>query len=165
MDRRAITISGIVQGVGFRPHIYRLASSLHLQGVVRNFSGGVIIEVEGEPHVLDYFLTKLTTESPPLARIDALQWSSRPPQGDVAFHIASSELDEAGPIFIAPDVATCEDCVAELFDPGDRRYRYPFLNRTNCGPRLTIITGAPYDRPRTSMAGFAMCPACRAEYE
>ena len=165
MDRRAIAISGIVQGVGFRPYVYKLASRLHLQGCIRNVAGGVLVEVEGESHALDRFLSELTDKPPPLARIDELNWSSRPPRGEPSFRIEPSESDATSPIFISPDVATCDDCVAELFDPRDRRYRYPFLNCTNCGPRLTIITGAPYDRERTSMAAFAMCPACRAEYE
>ncbi len=165
MVRRAITISGIVQGVGFRPHIYRLASRLGIHGFIGNTGGGIVIEVEGQPEALDRFLAELTTQPPPLARIDELRWSSQPTRGDTAFRIEPSALDESGPVFISPDVATCADCVAELFDPRDRRYRYPFLNCTNCGPRLTIVTGAPYDRERTSMVGFAMCPACRAEYE
>ena len=165
MDRRAIAICGIVQGVGFRPHVYGLATRLRLGGFIKNVSGGVLIEVEGESHSLDRFLDELTDSPPPLARIDELRWSSRPARGDPSFRIEPSERDDASPIFIAPDVAACDDCLAELFDPGDRRYRYPFLNCTNCGPRLTIITGSPYDRERTSMASFAMCPACRAEYD
>jgi hydrogenase maturation protein HypF len=165
MDRRAITISGIVQGVGFRPHVYLMAHRLQLRGFVGNRGASVLVEVEGDPNALDQFVSDLTNAPPPLARIDDLRWSSRPPRGDPSFRIEPSEVDPASPIFISPDVATCEDCLAELFDPRDRRYRYPFLNCTNCGPRLTIITGAPYDRERTSMAAFAMCPACRAEYE
>jgi hydrogenase maturation protein HypF len=165
MDRRVIAIRGIVQGVGFRPFVYGLAMRLRLHGFIKNSSGGVLIEIEGEPSALDRFLSELTSKPPSLARIDALRWSSRPLRGDPLFRIEPSELDESGPIFISPDVATCDDCVAELFDPRDRRYRYPFLNCTNCGPRLTIVTGAPYDRERTSMATFAMCPACRLEYE
>jgi hydrogenase maturation protein HypF len=165
MDRRAIAINGIVQGVGFRPHVYGLATQLRLQGFVKNVNGGVLIEVEGEPHSLDRFLDELTAQPPTLARIDELRWSHRPTRGDPSFRIEPSELDDASPIFISPDVATCDDCVAELFDPSDRRYLYPFLNCTNCGPRLTIVTGSPYDRERTSMASFAMCPDCRAEYD
>jgi hydrogenase maturation protein HypF len=165
MDRRAIAINGIVQGVGFRPHVYGLATRLCLRGFIKNVSGGVLIEVEGEPHSLDRFLAELTAHPPPLARIDELRWSSRPVRGDSVFRIESSRRDDDSPIFLSPDVATCDDCLAELFDPRDRRYLYPFLNCTNCGPRLTIITGSPYDRERTSMASFAMCPECRAEYE
>ncbi len=166
MDRRAIAISGIVQGVGFRPYVYGLATRLRLYGFIQkprrrgHHRGG-----GGAARRWIDSCRDLTSKPPPLARIDELHWSSRPPRGDPSFRIEPSEVDATSPIFISPDVATCDDCVAELFDPPDRRYRYPFLNCTNCGPRLTIITGAPYDRERTSMAGFAMCPACRAEYE
>lgn len=165
MDRRAITIRGIVQGVGFRPWIYGLASRMGLNGFVRNQSGDVLIEVEGEPRCLDRFLDELTAGPPPLARIDDVRWQALGLRGDPQFRIEPSEADRSGSIFIAPDVATCDDCLAELFDPADRRYRYPFLNCTNCGPRLTIIRGVPYDRPRTTMARFVLCPACRGEYE
>src|SRR5262249_37837602 len=114
---------------------------------------------------LDHFLTQLSTRPPPQARIDHLAWERRPPQGGSLFLIQPSEVESPGPIFVSPDVATCADCLAELFDPADRRYHYPFLNCTNCGPRLTIVTGAPYDRERTTMARFPMCAACRAEDE
>jgi hydrogenase maturation protein HypF len=165
MERRAIAIHGVVQGVGFRPFVFGLASRLGLSGFVKNGVGSVLIEVEGEAGSLDHFLTELTTQPPPLARIDHLAWERLPTQGDGPFHIQPSELDRPGPIFVSPDVAICADCLAELFDPTDRRYRYPFLNCTNCGPRLTIVTGAPYDRQRTTMSAFSMCAACRAEYE
>lgn len=165
MDRRAIAVRGIVQGVGFRPFIYNLASQCGLHGFVRNQSGEVRIEVEGEPHSLDCFLTELTTRPPPLARIAEVRWEPCSPRGDTQFRIERSAAGFDGPIFIGPDVATCEACLAELFDPGDRHYRYAFLNCTNCGPRLTIIREAPYDRERTTMSAFALCPACRAEYE
>jgi hydrogenase maturation protein HypF len=165
MERRAITVHGVVQGVGFRPFVYGLASRLELSGFVNNRAGGVWIEVEGDARALDLFLNELATKPPPLARIDHLTWERRPPRGDGQFRILPSEVESPGPIFVSPDVATCADCLAELLDPTDRRYRYPFLNCTNCGPRLTIVTGAPYDRRRTTMAGFAMCAACRAEYD
>ncbi len=165
MDRRSIAVSGIVQGVGFRPFVYDLATRLGLHGFVRNRTGDVLIELEGESQSLDRFLAELTTRPPPLARIEGVRWAPGSPRGDPRFRIEPSEADRAGPIFIAPDIATCDDCLRELLDPGDRRYRYPFLNCTNCGPRLTIIRGAPYDRERTTMADFAMCPACRSEYE
>ncbi len=165
MERRAILVRGIVQGVGFRPFVYNLATRLHLAGFVRNQTGTLFIEVEGESPALDHFLSELADRPPTLARIDHLSWERRPTRGEGDFHIADSEADPTGEIFISPDVAVCQDCVAELFDPADRRYGYPFLNCTNCGPRLTIITGAPYDRPRTTMASFAMCAACRAEYD
>lgn len=163
-ERRAIAVQGVVQGVGFRPFVYTLATRLALRGFVRNRSGGVWIEVEGDTPALDHFLHELADRPPPLAQIEQLAWEPQPVRGEESFRIESSEAS-GGPVFVGPDVATCRDCLAELFDPADRRYRYPFLNCTNCGPRLTIITGAPYDRPRTTMAGFAMCPACRAEYE
>jgi hydrogenase maturation protein HypF len=165
MERRAIAIHGVVQGVGFRPFVYGLAARLELHGFVRNRVGSVWIEVEGEPPILDQFLRELTTRPPPLARIAGLSWEPRPVVGDARFRIEASDGDSTGPVFISPDVATCADCLAELFEPADRRFRYPFLNCTNCGPRLTIIRGAPYDRQRTTMAEFAMCEACRAEYE
>ncbi len=165
MNRRAITISGIVQGVGFRPFVYALATRLGLSGFVKNQTGGVFIEVEGEDDSLDRFLDELTARPPRLARVESLSWETCLPRGDREFRIESSTTDTSQPIFPAPDVATCDDCLAELFDPRDRRYRYPFLNCTHCGPRLTIIRGTPYDRERTTMASFVMCAACRAEYE
>ena len=111
------------------------------------------------------FKAEYGTRPPSLARIDTLAWEHRPPQGDRQFRIQSSDIESPGPIFVSPDVATCADCLGELLDPADRRYHYPFLNCTNCGPRLTIITGFPYDRERTTMARFPMCAACRADYE
>jgi hydrogenase maturation protein HypF len=165
IERRAVEVRGIVQGVGFRPFVYSLATRHGLAGFVRNHAGRVSIEVEGTATDLDRFLTDLETQAPRLAAIEHLAWEPRLPVGDRGFRIEASEAGDPSSIFISPDVATCPDCLAELFDPADRRYRYPFTNCTNCGPRLTIITGAPYDRPRTTMAGFAMCPACRAEYD
>ncbi len=165
MDRRAIAVSGVVQGVGFRPFVYGLASDLRLRGFVKNSAGSVLIEVEGEPGNIDRFLHELATGHPPLARIDSLRCTVQPPRGDPTFRIEQSQVSDSGSIFISPDIATCDSCLAELFDPRDRRYRYPFLNCTNCGPRLTIITGSPYDRERTSMAGFPMCALCRSEYD
>jgi hydrogenase maturation protein HypF len=164
-NRLAIAVRGTVQGVGFRPYVYGLATRLDLGGSVRNQAGAVWIEVEGEQHALDRFLTELTRHPPPLARIEHLSTEPRGPRGDRLFRIAPSETGTAGPVFVSPDVATCDACLAELFDPADRRYRYPFLNCTDCGPRLTVVTAAPYDRSRTTMAAFPMCPACRAEYE
>ena len=164
VERRAISVDGIVQGVGFRPFVYGLAASLHLQGFVRNQTGNVRIEVEGERQSLDRFLDELTRHSPPLAHIDHVSWSPVSPRGEERFRIDASESDavdtgKGGQVLISPDVATCAACLAELLDPVNRRYRYPFLNCTHCGPRLTIITGSPYDRARTTMAGFPMCPA------
>jgi hydrogenase maturation protein HypF len=165
MERRAIEVRGIVQGVGFRPFVYGLAARHRLAGFVLNRAGAVVIEVEGDEPALDRFLAELAEQPPPLASIEAVSWNARPPRGEREFRIESSEHGDADDVFISPDAATCGDCLAELFDPANRRFGYPFLNCTNCGPRLTIITGAPYDRPRTTMAGFAMCPACRAEYD
>ena len=165
MERRAIAVSGTVQGVGFRPFVFGLASRFALHGFVKNRAGSVLIEVEGEAQSLDEFLTELTTRPPPLAQIDELSWERQPPHGDRDFRIGPSEADTSSPIFVSPDTATCDDCLGELFDPSDRRFGYPFLNCTNCGPRLTIITGSPYDRERTTMASFRMCAACRAEYD
>jgi hydrogenase maturation protein HypF len=165
MERRAIIVRGIVQGVGFRPFVHNLAVRLGLAGFVRNQAGEVRIEIEGPTDALEHFQTELSGRPPPLAHIVALSWQAVPTRGEGRFVIETSEADSAGPVLLSPDVATCRDCLAELFDPGDRRFGYPFLNCTNCGPRLTIITGAPYDRPRTTMADFPLCAACRAEYE
>jgi hydrogenase maturation protein HypF len=165
VERRAILIRGIVQGVGFRPFVYNLATRLRLHGFVKNQTGALLIELEGEPAAMDRFLAELGSQPPPLAQIAHLSWERCPVRRERDFRIEPSESDANSPVFISPDVATCPDCLAELFDPADRRYGYPFLNCTNCGPRLTIITGAPYDRQRTTMDSFDMCPACRAEYE
>jgi hydrogenase maturation protein HypF len=136
-----------------------------LGGYVCNRAGGVVIEVEGESAALERFVDEVRSRPPPLARIDELSWADHPPRGDSAFRIEESESGGSGAVLISPDVATCDDCRRELLDPQDRRYRYPFSNCTNCGPRLTIVTGAPYDRERTTMAAFRMCAECRAEYE
>jgi hydrogenase maturation protein HypF len=165
MQRRSIVVRGIVQGVGFRPFVHNLAVRLALGGFVRNRSGDVEIEVEGPPAQLDAFLDELRHRPPPLAEIEHIAVETRQPLGESVFRIEHSEADAAGDIFLSPDIATCDDCLRELFDPANRRHLYPFLNCTNCGPRLTIITGAPYDRPRTTMACFPMCAECRAEYD
>lgn len=172
-------IAGTVQGVGFRPYLYRLVGELGLAGFVRNDESGVLLEVEGAPSEIERLLARLPGEVPPLARIDALriQDIDIAPADERRFVIAASagRLDDGAPEAvdgapsqpreIAADAATCDDCLAELFDPRDRRYRYPFINCTSCGPRYTIICDLPYDRPLTTMAGFAMCPACREEYD
>lgn len=163
IERRALTIEGVVQGVGFRPHVYRLARKFALAGSVRNCSGSVVIEVEGAGDDIDRFLEHLLGAPPPLARIMQITDRRATRRGERGFRIAPSELT-AGEVRISHDVATCADCLAELFDPADRRYRYPFLNCTNCGPRLTIVTAAPYDRGRTTMSRFPMCAECTAEY-
>jgi hydrogenase maturation protein HypF len=165
MERRAIVVRGIVQGVGFRPFVHNLAVRLELRGHVRNQAGQVLIEVEGETSSLDRFLTELSRQPPALAQIEHLSWEPRSPNGDTDFRIEASDHDRSQTVFIAPDAATCAQCLAELFDPNNRRHGYPFLNCTHCGPRLTIVTGAPYDRPRTTMADFVMCPECLVEYD
>ena len=174
LRRAKLHITGIVQGVGFRPFVYGLAVRFALAGWVRNTSAGVDIEVDGTQETLDAFVLALKTELPPLARIDSFYVSfSRAGTGTTvgtpglftAFEIIHSKAVEGAFQPISPDVCVCDDCLRELFDPADRRYRYPFINCTNCGPRFTIITDIPYDRPNTTMAPFAMCPDCAAEYQ
>lgn len=163
--RRAIAVTGEVQGVGFRPFVHALAARLGLGGYVRNQTDGVQIEIEGDPVALDQFLAELTDHPPPRARIEHLACVTLPPTGATAFRIEASVAVAAGAIFVQPDIGTCDNCRAELFDPTDRRYRYPFLNCCDCGPRLTIIRSIPYDRAQTTMAGFVLCSLCRAEYD
>jgi hydrogenase maturation protein HypF len=164
-ERWVVVVRGIVQGVGFRPYVYNLARRVGLGGRVRNQTGDVSIEIEGDPAALNQFLAELIRDPPPLARIENVSCRTCEPLGEQQFHIVPSDTQTIGKVYILADIATCDACVTELFDPSDRRYRYPFLNCTNCGPRLTVITGLPYDRERTTLAGFPMCPACRAEYE
>ncbi len=161
---RRLHISGIVQGVGFRPFVYGLAQRGGLGGYVRNTSSGVEVVLEGEPSAVEGFLARLSSELPPLAHIDKLAVESVPPAQHAAFVILESQAQAQGVQPIPPDIALCADCERELFDPQDRRFLYPFINCTNCGPRFTIIRGLPYDRPLTSMAEFEMCPACASEY-
>ena len=163
-ERRHITVEGIVQGVGFRPFVYGLAMKNGLAGFVFNDTAGVTIELEGEPLALENFLTHLREQPPPLARIENVDCRIVPPKGESAFNIVGSQGEEERSVLIAPDNPTCDDCLEELFDPADRRYRYPFINCTNCGPRFTIIKGVPYDRGHTTMAGFGMCDDCEAEF-
>jgi len=162
--RVRVEIEGIVQGVGFRPFVFRLATRYGIAGWVCNTPAGVLLEAEGTATVIDPFLTSLAAEAPPLARITALRSTDIPPERSAGFSIRESS-GGASAIQVAPDGHVCDDCLRELFDPTDRRYRYPFITCTNCGPRYSIITGIPYDRPRTTMAPFPLCPACRAEYE
>jgi len=164
VERRAIEIVGVVQGVGFRPFVHALATRLNLRGFVTNHGGRVDVEIEGDHEALARFEKELASSAPALARIESIVARPMTPRGDRDFRIASSVIDEAPAIYISPDVASCDACLAELFDPHDRRYRYPFINCTACGPRLTIITGSPYDRERTTMARFEMCARCRGEY-
>jgi hydrogenase maturation protein HypF len=164
-ERRAITVHGIVQGVGFRPFIYALALRHDLAGWVRNDTTGVSIEVEGTPEALDSFLQGVRAEAPPLAMVETLTWQPCAPQGVLDFHIEESREGAQRRALISPDVATCAACLDELFDPANRRYRYPFINCTNCGPRFSITRAVPYDRALTTMAAFSMCAACQAEYD
>lgn len=163
--RRQIEVAGIVQGVGFRPYVYRLAIEGNLAGTVTNTSSGVTIEVEGAPEAVKEFVERLPATAPPLSRITQVSVRDVPCIGDREFRILASQRGQQVQTLISPDVATCPDCLREMLDPGDRRYRYPFINCTNCGPRFTIVRDVPYDRPLTSMAVFPMCPACRAEYD
>jgi len=152
-----------VQGVGFRPFVYRLAVELGLSGWVRNTPDGVHIEAEGTPEALKAFLRRLPREVPPLARVQDLSWEETAPRGEQGFHIVSSAGASRARPAVPPDVATCDSCRGELRDPGDRRYRYPFINCTDCGPRFTIIEAMPYDRSRTTMKRFPMCSLCAEE--
>ncbi|MGZ4352769.1 MAG: Sua5/YciO/YrdC/YwlC family protein, partial [Gaiellaceae bacterium] len=163
-ERRRYRVRGVVQGVGFRPFVYGLASRHSLGGYVLNDGEGVVIEAEGPRRALDAFTLELRAEAPRLARVDSMLASVVPARGDRAFVIELSAAAR-GSAEIPADVATCDDCLRELFDPGDRRYRYPFVNCTQCGPRFTIVRGVPYDRPLTTMAGFPLCADCRREYE
>jgi hydrogenase maturation protein HypF len=158
-------VRGVVQGVGFRPFVYRLALEEGLAGFIGNDTDGVTIEIEGVAERVDSFLKRLRAEAPPLARIDSVAARELPATGEGGFRIVASEVLGRVSTGIPADAATCPDCLRELLDPDDRRYRYPFLNCTNCGPRFTITRRIPYDRPQTSMARFKMCAACRAEYD
>lgn len=160
-----LTVFGVVQGVGFRPFVFRLARRLGLDGWVENAGTGVEIQVEGPASVVrEEFSAALRAGSPPLAVIERLDLRPAPLEGCRGFEIRETR-DAAGFVFISPDIATCPDCLKEIETPGERRYRYAFTNCTNCGPRYTIVRGLPYDRSRTTMAGFPMCPDCRREYE
>jgi hydrogenase maturation protein HypF len=163
--RRRILIQGIVQGVGFRPFVYGQAHHYGLCGFVLNDSSGVTIEVEGSVTDLDAFQRALTEKAPPLARIDTLTVEQISLRLDTSFVIAHSQSSSERLALISPDTSTCADCLRELFDPTDRRYRYPFINCTNCGPRFTIVQGVPYDRANTTMSVFPLCPDCQAEYD
>ena len=164
-QRLHAVIRGAVQGVGFRPFVFRLATELGLTGWVLNSSQGVFLEAEGPQERLEDLMLRLAREAPPRAWIQSAEFSWRDPAGYTAFEIRAS--DGAGPktTLVLPDCASCPDCVREIFDPQNRRYRYAFTNCTNCGPRYSIIETLPYDRPNTTMRGFTMCPACQAEYD
>jgi len=163
--RKLLVVRGVVQGVGFRPFVYRLALEEGLAGSIGNDTGGVTIEIEGPAERVEAFRRRLEAEAPPLSRIDSIAVREAPATGGTSFQIIASEAAGHVNTGIPADAATCADCLRELLDPNDRRYRYLFLNCTNCGPRYTITRSIPYDRPQTSMARFTMCPACQAEYE
>ena len=157
-------VTGTVQGVGFRPFVYSLAARLGLSGFVGNDSEGVFAEIEGPAAAVGEFLVAVERDAPPLARIDQVVSASMQPYGTAGFTIAPSAPGAQRTALVSADSAMCAGCLAELGDPADRRYRYPFINCTNCGPRFTIVADVPYDRPNTTMAAFAMCGRCAAEY-
>lgn len=163
--RRRFRVVGIVQGVGFRPHVARLAAELGLAGFVLNTTSGVVIEAEGLAAAIEVFAERLVAEAPAAATIEHLESEEIAASGGAAFEIRSSEEADDYSAGLPPDLALCGDCAREMDDERDRRYRYPFINCTNCGPRYSIVEGLPYDRPRTTMRQFAMCAACAAEYE
>jgi hydrogenase maturation protein HypF len=165
VEGRRVYVRGTVQGVGFRPWVYRLAVEEGLSGRVRNDAQGVTIEAFGRPDALEAFLRRLETEAPPAALLREVRHEPIPAEPLPGFAIVSSEGEGARRVSIPPDLATCPECLREVFDAADRRHLYPFTNCTRCGPRYTIARDVPYDRPATTMAGFAMCPACRKEYE
>lgn len=165
LARTRLLVSGVVQGVGFRPFVYVLAQRHQLAGQVGNSSSGVFIEVEGSPAALTAFLSELRASPPPLAHIESVTVEALPPRGDTLFEIVHSEAQPNARTLVSPDICICDDCLRELFDPHDRRFRYPFINCTNCGPRFSITHAVPYDRPLTTMAAFTMCPTCQAEYD
>jgi hydrogenase maturation protein HypF len=165
LQRLRITLGGAVQGVGFRPFVYRLATEMSLTGWVLNSSAGLVVEVEGTPEDLRRFEERIEGERPRASVITARESEWLPPRGFTRFEIHHSDNDSAKSVNVLPDLATCDDCRNELFDPVNRRSEYPFTNCTNCGPRYTIVVDIPYDRPNTTMREFVLCPACREEYE
>nr|MBA3652479.1 carbamoyltransferase HypF [Chthoniobacterales bacterium] len=162
--RMRITVRGAVQGVGFRPFVYRLATELHLKGWVINSAQGVFIEIEGATELLSDFARRLKIEKPASALIQSCESSRLDALGYEKFEIRESTDEGGKSALILPDIATCDDCLREIFSPNDRRFRYPFTNCTNCGPRFSIIEALPYDRANTSMKRFAMCDDCACEY-
>lgn len=160
-----VEIEGAVQGVGFRPHLHRLASELGLAGEVRNTAAGVLVEVEGMPDAVAAFVDRVVSEAPPLALVTRMQTESVAPLGRAGFEIRHSLVEGPKTALVLPDIAPCADCLREMADPANRRHRYPFTNCTHCGPRYTIILGIPYDRANTTMRAFPLCADCRGEYE
>src|SRR5512146_516330 len=163
VQRLRMVIRGAVQGVGFRPFVFRLASELNLAGWVSNTAAGVFLEVEGEPDRLREFQLRVERDKPAIAYIQSLESSFLDPIGLETFEIRESSAGKKT-VLVLPDIATCPACLADIFDPHNRRYRYPFTNCTNCGPRFTIIESLPYDRPSTTMKKFSMCTDCQREY-
>ncbi|MBD3160729.1 MAG: carbamoyltransferase HypF, partial [Candidatus Eisenbacteria bacterium] len=163
--RRILRVRGIVQGVGFRPFLYRIARSRGLTGFVLNDDQGVLLDVEGDGDALEGLEQTIRADAPPLSRISGIETRELPLRGSERFEIRESPHAKRRRVPVSPDAATCSDCCADILDPENRRYRYPFTNCTHCGPRLTIVRDVPYDRARTTMASFPLCPACRAEYE
>ncbi|MFE3581580.1 carbamoyltransferase HypF [Streptomyces vinaceus] len=164
VERRRVTVRGVVQGVGFRPYVYARATGLGLAGHVTNTPEGVVAEVEGAPAAVSAFCERLAADAPPLAVVDAVDHHEVPASGGAGFTIVASRSGGPARTLVSPDVATCADCLAELADPADRRHRHPFITCTHCGPRFTIVTGLPYDRAHTTMVRFPLCPACAREY-
>ena len=162
--RTSVRVEGVVQGVGFRPFVYSLATRLGLAGWVGNDVDGVFAEVEGPAGQIRDFLAALERDAPPLARVERVSAQPITPDGRAGFAIVASDTSGSRRALVSADSATCADCLRELADPADRRFGYPFINCTNCGPRFTIVRDVPYDRPLTTMAGFTMCAACAAEY-
>jgi hydrogenase maturation protein HypF len=162
-ERRLVRVTGVVQGVGFRPFVYGLAASLSLSGSVLNDAAGVLADVQGDAVDVEAFCARVRADAPPLADVASVTWEQAEPLPRSGFTIEGSAAGE-GRTLVPADVATCPDCLRELADPADRRYRHPFVTCTGCGPRFTIVTGLPYDRPATTMAGFPLCPRCAAEY-
>src|SRR5499426_3028218 len=164
--RVQILVRGVVQGVGFRPYIFSLARRRDLRGQVLNNATGVLIDVEGEKSAIEQFINEIEFNPPPLSQIESIERRDNLPLADyLEFRIVESEAVGRKFVPLSADIATCDDCLRELFDPRNRRYRYPFINCVNCGPRFTIIEDVPYDRAKTTMREFTMCAACRAEYE
>ncbi len=164
VERRRMNVHGVVQGVGFRPFVAGLARELGLGGYCGNDEAGVFLEIEGPVEDLDRFARRLRSDAPPLAVLTDVSAVALPPADEHDFRIVESRRTASARTLVPPDVATCDDCLRELQDPADRRYRHPFVNCTHCGPRYTVITDLPYDRPATTMARFPMCPACAREY-
>ena len=162
-----VVVTGVVQGVGFRPFVHRLATDLGIAGEVGNDSGSVFVVAHAPAEVLDELVHRLRADAPPLAVVESVEVAELPPpdHAPTGFRIVESARTGGPRTLVPPDVATCPECLAEVLDPADRRYRHPFANCTNCGPRFTVIRDLPYDRPATTMADFPMCAACRAEYE